>query len=328
MRILITGTAGFIGMHLAERLLRAGHDVIGLDAITPYYDPALKLARLERLKTFSTFVNHRAALEDQPALDRLMREFRPELVAHLAAQPGVRYSIDQPEGYISSNVVGSFNLLEAVRANPVRHLMMASTSSVYGAGTPPYRESDRTDQPLSFYAATKKAVEDMAHAYAHLYAIPTTMMRFFTVYGPWSRPDMAMFKFARAIYAGQPIEVYNPAIARRDFTYVTDVTKAIELLMDKIPTPNGDSGASPQAPYRVINIAGGAPVRLTAYLASLEAAIGIQAKRNDMPAQPGDMAETAADVTLLRELTGFTPSTPMEAGVRAFVEWYKNHYGA
>jgi UDP-glucuronate 4-epimerase len=180
---------------------------------------------------------------------------------------------------------------------------------------------------LSFYAATKKAVEDMAHAYAHLYAIHTTMMRFFTVYGPWSRPDMAMFKFARAIYAGQPIEVYNPAVARRDFTYVTDVTKAIELLMDKVPSPNGDSGSSPQAPYRVVNIAGGSPVRLTAYLAALEAAIGIQARRSDMPAQPGDMAETAADVALLRELTGFTPSTSMDAGVRAFVDWYKNHYG-
>ncbi len=328
MRILITGTAGFIGMHLAERLLLAGHDVVGLDAITPYYDPALKLSRLKRLERFHAFINHRASLEDRAALDRLMRDFKPEIVAHLAAQPGVRYSIDQPAGYVSSNIVGTFNLLEAVRANPVRHLMMASTSSVYGAGVAPFRETQRTDYPLSFYAATKKACEDIAHSYAHLYGAPTTMMRFFTVYGPWSRPDMAMFKFARAIYAGEPIDVYNSTGARRDFTYVSDVIEAITLLMEKIPSPGGDLGSSPQAPYRVINIAGGAPIRLSAYIAALEAAIGIPARRNEMPAQPGEMTETAADVTLLRQLTGLIPSTPMETGVRAFVDWYKDYHDA
>jgi UDP-glucuronate 4-epimerase len=327
MRVLVTGAAGFIGMHLCERLLHAGLDVAGLDAVTPYYDPALKQARLERLKAFPGFVNHRVMLEDRRALDGLLRDFRPEIVVHLAAQPGVRYSIEEPAGYISSNIVGSFNLLEAIRAHSVDHLLMASTSSVYGAGAPPFRETDRTDHPLSLYAATKKAAEDLAHSYAHLYGIRTTMMRFFTVYGPWSRPDMAMFKFARDILAGEPIDVYNASQAMRDFTHVLDVVEAIELLMSRIPEPGLDSGASPSAPYRVVNIAGGRPIALNAYISALEEAIGRPAIRRELPAQPGEMTATAADVTLLRQLTGFTPTTPIETGVRQFVDWYRSYHG-
>ena len=260
-------------------------------------------------------------------LDGLLREFQPEIVAHLAAQPGVRYSIEEPASYVSSNIVGTFNLLEAIRANPVNHLMMASTSSVYGAGAPPFREDDRTDHPLSLYAATKKAAEDVAHSYSHLYGIPTTMMRFFTVYGPWSRPDMAMFKFAQAMFSGETIDVYDASSSRRDFTDVRDVVEAIDLLMDKIPTAAVGPGTSPRAPYRVVNIAGGRPVELNAYINALERVIGRPAIRRELPAQPGEMTATAADTTLLRELTGFAPATPLDKGVRDFVDWFRSYNG-
>jgi len=328
MRFLVTGTAGFIGMRIAERLLTEGHHVVGLDAVTPHYDPSLKRARLARLARFPAFINHETPLENAGALTRQVAKADAEIVVHLAAQPGVRDSLGQSRRYVTSNVEGAFNLLEAVRSSPVRHLMMASTSSVYGSGPTPFRETDRADHPLSLYAATKKATEDIAHSYSHLFSLPVTMMRFFTVYGPWGRPDMAMFAFTRAILAGEPIDVYNSAVARRDFTYVEDVVKAITSLTEKIPTPGGDSGASPIAPYRVVNIASGAPVALDDFIAAIEAAVGRRASRRELPAQPGEMARTEANVDLLRALTGFTPRTSLTSGVRAFVAWFRAYYSA
>lgn len=326
MRVLITGAAGFIGMHTALRLLRDGHEVTGLDGFTPYYEPALKRARFKRLTEHASFAGHELMLEDAAALKHLAREARPEIVIHLAAQAGVRYSLDEPASYIGSNIVGTFNLLEALRAFPARHLMLASTSSVYGSNTPPFRESDRADHPLSIYAATKKAAEDLAHSYAHLFSQPVTLMRFFTVYGTWYRPDMALFKFTKAILAGEPIDVYNGGRMRRDFTHIDDVVESLARLTGQTPAPGGD-GCSPRAPCRVVNIAGGAPVALDDYIAAIEAAAGHKAIRRELPMQAGDMTDTAANTDLLRRLTGFTPHAPIEPGVRGFVEWYRGHYG-
>lgn len=330
-RFLITGTAGFIGFHLARRLLGEGHAVVGFDAITDYYDPRLKRARHALLEQFSGFRPVIARLEDEDALQRAADLAAPEVIVHLAAQAGVRYSIEAPHAYIGHNVVGSFNLLEVARRVQPRHLLLASTSSVYGAAPPPFRETDRADWPITLYAATKKAMEAMAHGHAHLWRIPTTCFRFFTVYGPWGRPDMALFKFVDAMLAGRPIELYGQGDMRRDFTYVDDLIEAITRLVDRAPQQGapveGDS-LSPVAPWRVVNIAGGMPVGLKEFVASIEQAAGKQAKRILLPMQPGDMRETHADHRLLTTLTGYRPSTPLAEGVRAFVDWYLDYSGA
>lgn len=330
-RFLITGTAGFIGFHLARRLLGEGHSVVGFDAITDYYDPRLKRARHALLEQFSGFRPVIARLEDEAALQRAADLAEPEIIIHLAAQAGVRYSIEAPHTYIGHNVVGSFNLLELARRVQPRHLLLASTSSVYGGGLPPFRETDGTDWPITLYAATKKAMEAMAHGHAHLWKIPTTCFRFFTVYGPWGRPDMALFKFVDAMLAGRPIELYGRGEMRRDFTYVDDLVEAIVRLVDQVPQPGrpveGDS-LSPVAPWRVVNIAGGEPVGLNEFVACIEAAIGRRAERHLLPMQPGDMRETHADHRLLVALTGYRPSTPLADGVRAFVDWYLDYSGA
>ncbi len=326
MRFLVTGFAGFIGMHLALRLLRDGHEVVGLDGFTDYYDPVLKRARFARLKDFPQFAAHEVMLENGAAISAIVREARADVVVHLAAQAGVRYSLEHPGSYINANIVGTFNLLEALRAHPARHLLMASTSSVYGANSPPFRETDRTDYPLSIYAATKKAGEDLGHSYAHLFAQPITMLRFFTVYGAWYRPDMALFKFTKAILAGDPIDLYNSGRMRRDFTYIDDVVEGLVRLVDKTPVAGADAGCSPAAPFRVVNIGGGSPIDLADYIAAIESATGRKAIRRNLPMQPGDMVETFASPELIEKLTGFTPRTVVATGVDHFVKWYRDYY--
>jgi UDP-glucuronate 4-epimerase len=333
MRYFITGTAGFIGFHLARRLLCAGHAVLGYDGLTDYYDVRLKRARQSRLETFAAFTPVNGMLEDAALLRTSLGGFSPDAVIHLAAQAGVRYSIEHPETYVSSNLVGTFNLLEALRATPVRHTLLASTSSIYGASDAAvFTESGRTDFPLSIYAATKRGTEALAHSYAHLFAIPTTLMRFFTVYGPWGRPDMAPHKFASAILEGRPIEVYGEGRQSRDFTCVDDAVEAVVRLIDAVPvagdrvTP-GDS-ISPVAPWRTVNVGGGAPVPLMEFIAAFEAAFGRPAIKTMLPMQPGDVSATHADTTLLRALTGFVPATPVEQGVRAFVDWFRTEWPA
>jgi UDP-glucuronate 4-epimerase len=331
MRILITGTAGFIGYHLAQRLLAEGHTVIGIDGITPYYDQGLKRQRQARLATSGAFTAHELMLEDA-RLAAVVREARAERVFHLAAQPGVRYSTENPRAYIDSNVVGTFNLLQALLATPCRHLLIASTSSVYGANAKrPFEERDCTEQPQSLYAATKKATEAMAFSHAHLTAMPTTVLRFFTVYGPWGRPDMALFKFTQNIIAGLPIEVYGEGKMTRDFTYIDDVIEATCRLADRVPArenlpPAG--GAPAPAPYRVVNVAGGRPVELEAFIAVIERAVGRKALRKNLPMQPGDVRATHAGTAVLEALTGFRPQTSIEQGIAAFVAWYRDYFRA
>jgi UDP-glucuronate 4-epimerase len=332
--ILITGTAGFIGFHAASRFLDEGWRVVGLDAITDYYDTALKRKRHAILHRRNGFSAIDQRLETPGALDRLMAEARPDVVLHLAAQAGVRYSIEAPESYVESNLIGLFRLLEAARAHPPQHFLFASTSSVYGANTDmPYGETDRTDHQMSFYAATKKAGEAMTHSYAHLYGLPVTAFRFFTVYGPWGRPDMAYFKFARAILEGQPIDVYNHGEMLRDFTYVGDLVTAIVRLADTVPPPPAGRGTviegdslSPVAPWRVVNIGQSQPQKLETFIAAIETALGRQAERRMLPMQPGDVPATWADTGLLRALVGDLPVTPLDAGIAAFVAWYRSEY--
>ncbi len=331
MHVLVTGSAGFIGFHLARRLIADGHAVTGVDGMTAYYDVALKRARVAALGASNLFRNHEAMLEDQETLDRIADEARPDVVIHLAAQAGVRYSIEQPRPYVDSNLVGSFNVLELVRRLKPRHFLMASTSSVYGANaTMPFRETDRTDHPMTFYAATKKAAEDMAHSYAHLWQVPTTAFRFFTVYGPWGRPDMALFKFVKATLAGEAIDVHGHGAMSRDFTYVDDLVEAIVRLIVKPPVQGEPAGPedslSPAAPYRVVNIAGGAPVRLTDFIDAIEQSLGLPVRRNLIPMQPGEVVATFAAADLLERLTGYRPSTPVSVGVPEFVRWYRAHY--
>ena len=329
-RALVTGSAGFIGYHVAERLLHRGWQVTGLDALSDYYDVGLKRrrhARLERLDGFTPVIGR---LEDPGRLMALMADTRPQLVVHLAAQAGVRHSIDAPRDYVDANLVGTFELLEAARAHPPAHLLLASTSSVYGANTDmPYGERDRADTQMSFYAATKKATEAMAHAYAHLYRLPTTMFRFFTVYGPWGRPDMAHFRFTRAILSGEPIEVYNDGEMSRDFTYIDDLVDAIAALIaivpGDVPVSSRDS-LSPAAPFRVVNIGGSTPTRLMDYIKAIEAACGRPAEKILRPMQPGDVPATWADTALLAELTGHSPKTPLAEGMARFVAWYRDYY--
>ena len=335
-KALITGAAGFIGYHLAKRLLADGFEVIGFDALTDYYDVALKQRRQQMLAQNPGFRAVNARLETDGVLHDLIAAETPDVIVHLAAQAGVRYSIDNPKSYVEANLIGTFNLLEAVRATPCAHLLMASTSSVYGANTDmPYGETHKADHQMSFYAATKKANEAMGHSYAHLYDLPITMFRFFTVYGPWGRPDMALFKFTRAILNGDPIDVYNHGNMRRDFTYIDDLVNGIRLLIDAAPqrpeTPDqiapGDS-LSPVAPYRVVNIGNGQPVALMEYIAAIETALGQTAIKNFMDMQPGDVPATWAQGTLLANLTDYAPQTPVQDGVAAFVQWYKEYYNA
>jgi UDP-glucuronate 4-epimerase len=324
---LVTGSAGFIGFWLARRLLGDGWRVIGVDSFNDYYDPALKERRAAMLAR-PAYVPIRGRVEAPGLLSDAFDEHRPDLVFHLAGQAGVRHSLVDPRAYLDANLIGAFELLEAARAHPPRHLLMASTSSAYGANEAmPYAETDRADHQMSFYAATKKANEAMAHSYAHLYGLQVTMFRFFTVYGPWGRPDMALFKFTRAILEGAPIDVYNHGRMRRDFTYVRDLVEAIRRLADRPPVRGEPVGAhdslSPVAPFRVVNVGNSAPVELSRFIAAIEASTGRQARRNLMPIQPGDVPGTWADTRLLEALTGYVPGTSVEEGVARFVEWFR-----
>jgi len=330
MRILITGSAGFIGCHLARALLALGHEVVGLDGMTPYYDVRLKRDRHALLKAEPSFVEAEQDLRDEAALLALCARHRPEMIVHLAAQAGVRYSLENPRSYVDTNLVGTFNVMQAAREVAVSHLMIASTSSVYGANAKiPFVETDRADEPLTIYAATKKGAELLTHAYSHLWKIPTTVFRFFTVYGPWGRPDMALFRFVEAILAGRPIDVYNHGDMARDFTYVADLVHAIELLSacpPRLGEPVAGDSLSPVAPWRVVNIGAGAPQGLIDFIAQIETSLGLRAQRNYLPMQPGDVPATFADVSLLKTLTGYRPDTPPSVGVAAFCAWYKDYY--
>ncbi len=328
--ILVTGSAGFIGYHLCQRLLADGFDVIGFDAMTDYYDVTLKEKRHALLETHAGFTPVIARLETPGTLEALLAKHKPAMIVHLAAQAGVRYSIDAPRSYVESNISGTFELLEAARHHTPKHLLIASTSSVYGANTDmPYREVHKVDTQMSFYAATKKATEAMAQTYAHLYNIPTTMFRFFTVYGPWGRPDMALFKFTDAILNDRAIDVYNHGDMLRDFTYVTDLVDGVRRLMDAIPGDTPVSGAdnlSPIAPWRAVNIGNGAPTKLTDFIAALEEVLGKVAQKNMLDIQPGDMPATWADATLLNDLIGPMHKTELKDGVAQFVDWYTAEY--
>lgn len=333
MRTLITGTAGFIGNALALRLLERGDEVIGLDNVNAYYDVRLKEARLARIAAHPRFSEARIGLEDRRKVAALFAEVRPERVVHLAAQVGVRYSVQNPHAYVDSNLVGFVNILEGCRQNGVKHLVFASSSSVYGANTKiPFSVHDPVDHPLSLYAATKKANELMAHTYSHLYRIPTTGLRFFTVYGPWGRPDMALFKFTRAILAGEPIEVFNRGEMERDFTYIDDIVEGVIRVVERLPQPNphwsGDhpDAATSNAPYRLYNIGNNQPVRLDRFIEVLEQRVGKPAKKRLLPMQPGDVPVTYADVDDLERDVGFRPSTPIETGIDRFVTWFLDYH--
>lgn len=331
MRVLVTGSAGFIGFHLAKRLLADGHQVTGIDALTPYYDVSLKVARHAVLERHGGFTAHVETLENAEALSDIVSVSNPDMIVHLAAQAGVRYSLENPKAYIDSNIVGTFNVLEAAKAAKVGHLLMASTSSVYGANAKtPFSETDAADTPLTLYAATKKSTELMAHAYSHLWSLPVTMFRFFTVYGPWGRPDMALFKFVKAMLADQPIELYNGGAMQRDFTYIDDLIEGIVRLMACVPDHSAPEVAgdtlSPVAPYRVVNIGGGAPVPLTEFVEQIECALARRADRENLPMQPGDVPSTVADARLIKALTGFQPATPVSVGIAEFVRWYRAYY--
>jgi UDP-glucuronate 4-epimerase len=334
-RYFITGAAGFIGFHLAKRLLDEDHSVHGYDGLTPYYDIGLKHARLDSLKTYPDFSFTPAMLEDMQSLEAAAMSFKPDIIVHLAAQAGVRYSLENPRAYVESNLVGSFNVLEIARNLKVSHLMLASTSSVYGANDKiPFCETDKADEPLTLYAASKKSMEVMAHAYAHLWQIPTTAFRFFTVYGPYGRPDMALFKFVAAAAKNEPIDVYGEGRQMRDFTYIDDLVEAIVRLSVVIPNESnrvakkgveGDS-LSHQGPFRIVNLGGGQPVGLLPFIDTIEEALGKPLERRLLPMQKGDVPRTFASPDLLHSLTGFTPSVTIKAGVMAFVAWFKRYY--
>lgn len=332
MRALITGTAGFIGFHLARRLLAEGWEVVGIDGLTSYYDVSLKEARRRILKECQGFSDHVLMLEDAAGVMAAAEAAQPEAIVHLAAQAGVRYSLEEPRAYVDSNLVGTFNVLEAARRVRPRHLVFASTSSVYGADQPtPFVETGRADHPLTLYAASKSAGEAMSHAYSHLWDLPTTVARFFTVYGPWGRPDMALFKFVEGILAGEPIDVFNEGRMERDFTYIDDLVEGLVRLIARPPekgrpAAGGLDSLSPVAPWRVVNIGAGAPVNLMDFIAAIEAALGRKARLNLLPMQPGDSPATFAGADLLEALTGFRPATPLAVGVRAFCDWRQAHY--
>jgi UDP-glucuronate 4-epimerase len=332
--VLVTGAAGFIGFHLARRLLAEGARVVGLDNVNDYYDPALKEARLRQLAGQSRFVFERRDIGDPEAVTAVLARYRPHRVAHLAAQAGVRYSLVNPRAYVDANVVGFLNVLEACRHAGVAHLVFASSSSVYGANARlPFSAHDPVDHPVSLYAATKKANELMAHAYSHLFRLPTTGLRFFTVYGPWGRPDMALFTFTRAILEGRPIQVFNAGRMQRDFTYVDDAVEGVVRVLARPPAPDPawsaekPDPATSSAPYRVYNIGNNRAVDLTRYIDVLEACLGRRAVREPAPLQPGDVVATWADVDDLARNFGYRPETPVEAGIARFVEWYREYYG-
>jgi len=333
MRVLVTGAAGFIGYHVSERLLARGDEVIGLDNLNPYYDPSLKQARLERLRAHGKFRFERRDLADRAGMEALFAAGGIERVVHLGAQAGVRYSIENPHAYVDSNLTGTLHVLEGCRHHRVQHLVFASTSSVYGANTKmPFSVHQNVDHPLSFYAATKKANELMAHSYASLYGLPVTGLRFFTVYGPWGRPDMALFLFARNILAGKPIDVFNYGKHRRDFTYVADIAGGVVAALDHVATPNtgwqGDrpDPATAAAPYRLYNIGNNKPVELMHYIEVLEKCLGRKAEKNLLPLQAGDVPDTWADAEDLVRDVGYRPATPVEEGVKRFVDWYLDYY--
>jgi UDP-glucuronate 4-epimerase len=334
-RVLVTGTAGFIGFHLARLLLEEGFEVCGYDGMTDYYDVKLKHRRHQMLLQNARFTAHEGMLEDDVKLWKVAEDFNPQVIVHLAAQAGVRYSLENPRAYVDSNVIGTLNVMEAARKLEIEHLLMASTSSVYGANEEmPFTENEKADTQLTIYAATKKANESMGHAYAHLWNLPTTMFRFFTVYGPWGRPDMALFKFVDATLDGRPIDIYNNGDMYRDFTFVTDLVRGIRLLIDA-PPPRAD-GAEPiepgdslstAGPYRVVNIGNSDKVRLLDFIEAIEQSLGIESIRNYMPMQMGDVPATWADASLLQRLTGYKPQTNYRDGIAEFVSWFREYYG-
>ncbi|MEP6609600.1 MAG: NAD-dependent epimerase [Burkholderiaceae bacterium] len=332
MKVLVTGAAGFIGMHVAQRLLGRGDTVVGLDNLNDYYDVNLKLARLAELQKDPAFAFHRIDIVDPTALEHLIAKEGFESIVHLAAQAGVRYSLTNPHAYIQSNITGFLNVLEACRKHPVKHLVYASSSSVYGGNTKlPFVETDNVDHPVSLYAVTKKSNELMAHSYSHLFGIPTTGLRFFTVYGPWGRPDMALFIFTRAILAGQPIDIFNHGNMQRDFTYIDDVAQGVVAMLDRPPVANADFSAMSDpahswAPYQVLNIGNNGPAALLDYVDAIERSLRRKAERNYLPMQPGDVQATFADTSLLTRSTGVAPKTTIESGVQRFVDWYRAYY--
>ena len=333
MHYLVTGAAGFIGFHVAERLLAAGHQVTGLDNLNDYYDVNLKLSRLALLQINPAFRFVKGDLADRNLIAQLFVDGQFQRVIHLGAQAGVRYSLDNPHAYADANLVGHLNILEGCRQHKIEHLLYASSSSVYGLNRKtPFSTTDSVDHPVSLYAATKKANELMSHSYAHLYGLPCTGLRFFTVYGPWGRPDMALFKFTKAILAGQPIDVYNFGEMKRDFTFIDDIAEAIIRLADVIPESNPEwtvetgSPAESSAPYRVYNIGNSQPVELKTFIHELELALGIPAQMNLLPLQPGDVLETSADTSALEAVIGFKPQTPLASGLARFVSWYRTFY--
>ena len=332
MKYLVTGAAGFIGFHVSKRLLQDGHQVIGIDNLNDYYEVNLKIARLSQLEP-SNFCFHKLDLSDREGMAQIFATEKFDRVIHLAAQAGVRYSLENPHAYADANLIGYLNILEGCRHNKVQHLLYASSSSVYGLNRKmPFSTDDSVDHPVSLYAATKKANELMAHTYSHLYGIPTTGLRFFTVYGPWGRPDMALFKFTKAMLEGKSIDVYNYGKMKRDFTYIDDIVEAIVRVQDVIPqadpewTVENGSPATSSAPYRVYNIGNSSPVELMDYITALEEALGMSAEKNMMPIQPGDVLETSADTKALYESIGFKPETPVKKGVKEFVDWFKEYY--
>lgn len=334
MRVLVTGAAGFIGAKLSEVLLARGDEVLGFDDLNAYYDPRLKQARLARLMPHSNFRFVHGSLQDPIAVDDAFASFAPQRVVNLAAQAGVRYSLENPRAYVDSNVTGFLNILETCRHRGVEHLVYASSSSVYGDNRKlPFSVDDNVDHPLSLYAATKKANELMAHTYSHLFSLPTTGLRFFTVYGPWGRPDMALFLFTRKILAGEPIDVFNHGRHSRDFTYIDDIVQGVVRTLDRIPAPDPDYASKPPTPassggpYRLYNIGNHQPVELLRYIEVLEDCLGRKAERRFLPLQPGDVPDTWADVEALRRDVGYSPSTPIEVGVARFVAWYREYYG-
>lgn len=333
MKFLVTGAAGFIGFHVSQRLLAAGHKVVGIDNLNDYYDVSLKQARLDQIAQHPEFIFLKMDLADRQAISSLFEEHAFERVIHLGAQAGVRYSIDNPHAYADANLIGHLNILEGCRHHKIGHLLYASSSSVYGLNRKmPFSTDDSVDHPISLYAATKKANELMSHTYSHLYQLPTTGLRFFTVYGPWGRPDMALFKFTRAMLAGEQIDVYNRGQMTRDFTYIDDIAEAILRLQDVIPqadenwTVEAGSPATSSAPYRVYNIGNSQPTSLMTYIESLEKALGIEAMKNMLPMQPGDVPGTSADTQPLYDAIQYRPQTKVEQGVQNFVDWYRDFY--
>ncbi|MBO1347678.1 MAG: NAD-dependent epimerase [Hormoscilla sp. GUM202] len=329
--ILVTGAAGFIGFHLCQHLLTRGESVIGIDNLNDYYDVSLKQDRLKQLQQHPQFQFAKLDLADRQAIPELFDRHQPEKVAHLAAQAGVRYSLKNPHAYVDSNLVGFVNILEGCRHGGVKHLVFASSSSVYGVNSKtPFSVHDNVDRPVSLYAATKKANELMAHTYSHLYGLPTTGLRFFTVYGPWGRPDMALFLFTKAILAGEPINVFNHGKMQRDFTYIDDIITGVVRVLDKIPEPdpnwNDSDPGSSHAPYKLYNIGNHQPVELLGFIEVLEACLGMKAQKNMLPMQPGDVPITYADIEDLEKAVGFRPSTPIEVGVERFVAWYRDYF--